>query len=290
MSYTEIRQFNINARDGNPLDTASVTSFQNLYFNIPGFISPDQNVLYTTISVLSFSCSVSWFLVNDYNDEFIIFYYDAFHVKKLIHGVYTANSFMSMVLELLKPMQFTMSFDIISGCFSLAISDGLATSYYPCSSYALFGAPKGKLVSESSSTITFPLPANLSGPSKITLVSDIQTKNFDTSLKSSFLCSVDVNVPFYETLLEENVAVQMLLPPDYFVDSFYIKLYDENGSPMDLRGVPYLLNVEIKYIRSTPLNANRGLRQILSELAAIIQDKSNAEEKDEEKEIEVELD
>jgi len=36
------------------------------------------------------------------------------------------------------------------------------------------------------------------------------------------------------------------------------------------------------------LNANRGLRQILSELAAIIQDKNAQEEKEEENQIDVE--
>ena len=98
-------------------------------------------------------------------------------------------------------------------------------------------------------------------------------------------------MPFYETVLEENVAVSMLMPPDYFVDSFYLKLHDENGFSIDMRGVPYFMNIEVKYTRSAPLNANRGLRQILSELAAIIQDKSNAEEeKEEDKEIDIQQD
>ena len=218
------------------------------------------------------------------------FFLNKINTFKLTHGVYNAQTFITMVLNILQPNEFTMSFDIISGCFTLIYGDGsLASSYYPCSSYALFGAPKNKGVfPEIASTIKFPLPANLAGPSKITITSDIQTKNYDTALKSSFLCSVDIDVPFYETVLEENVAVSMLMPPDYFVDSFYLKLHDENGFPIDMRGVPYFLNIEVKYTRSTPLNANRGLRQILSELAAIIQDKNAQEEKEEENQIDVE--
>ena len=294
MSYTEIRQFNINSRDGHPLDESSVTSFTNLYYNIPGFLCPDQNTLYTTISVLSFSCSVSWFLVTEYNDDLWLNFLSKINTFKLIHGVYNAQTFMAMVLKVLQPNEFTMSFDISSGCFTLTYDDGLlACDYFACSSYALFGAPKGKyVVPKVAAIIEFPLPANLAGPSKIVLTSDIQTKNYDTALKSSFFCSVDINAPFYETVLEENVAVSMLMPPDYFVDSFYLKLSDENGYPIDMRGVPYFLTIEVKYTRSAPLTANRGLRQILTELADIIQNKSEntEEEKDEENQIDVQQD
>jgi len=281
MSYTETRQFNINSRNGVPID-GNLTSYTNLYYNIPGFLSPDNDVLFTTLSILSFSCSSSWLLVNSYNNQLNLYHLGDTRKYILIDGCYNAITFIAMVAKVLPP-EFSMTFNINTGCFQMVYQESFLTfDFMPSSSYMLFGAPKDQILQcQYAGVLDFPLPANLSGPSRIVISSDIQTRNFDVSLNSSFFCSIDVNVPSYETVSEENVNVNMLMPSDYFLNGFSLSLSDENGIPLNLRGVPYFLTIEVKYTRTAPLKSN-GLRAILNELANIIQTNNLQEEKDDE--------
>lgn len=180
----------------------------------------DHKVLSANMSILSFTCPNSQYIINDTNNILVIYrlvfdqnFYstDIYYYVKLINGNYNANTFMTMLISALNtqvsPFVWTMSYDSNTFKYTLTSTTTFAINQFhisPSDNYtkiSMIGVVMGfdETYAQAAfspdgiqpASITFPYPVNFGGLNSI----NINLTNFKTrSLIYKSFVSVDVVV------------------------------------------------------------------------------------------------
>lgn len=231
----------------------SVMIFNNLLVT-----KKEQNVLYNQVSVIHCQIPISYYLINETNNLFIL----SSASYTLTNGNYNATSFKTMLLNLLGST-FSMSIDANTGKYTLSCTSsftilGTTTCYY------ILGLAKGINYTVSSS-LTFPYPCCFLGINRIKIKSSVfKTNNLDSNSKghSDLLCSIPVNDASFGMITYNNYSNFKNIIANEDITFIDITLTDESDNIINFNGIDIHITLQIDSIIEDYVN-DRNLNEIL---------------------------
>lgn len=179
--YQRIESFLVN------LDSRNATTYKNssylsdVIFDLKYPIRKPKDCLYITCCLQSFTCPISWYLINETNNLLVI-YLTAISVYyiNVPYGNYNTIKFQITLLNLL-PSGFSMSLNSINNKYTLTnYSTDDFQIYTNSTIYQIMGFSKNTLYNSYSKIMQMPFTCNFSGLNSFNiLVDNIKTSNLD---------------------------------------------------------------------------------------------------------------
>ena len=205
----------------------------------------EQNVLYNEVALINAQIPVSYYIINENNDKFVL----STATYTLTHGNYNASSFKTMFLGLLG-VSFTMSLDNSTGKFTLSKTGGF-TIMPTTTCYKLLGIQKN-ITYVSSGSLTFPYPCNFLGVNRLKIKSGVfKTNNLDSNSNnghSDLLCTIPVDVSMYSLIKYTNIVGFKNVIANEDINYIDITITDEDDNIINFNGIDVHLTLQINSI------------------------------------------
>lgn len=246
------------------------TKLSDVSFDIKYPIQMPKDCIYMTWVVNSFTCPVSWYLINDTNDTLSLFYNNTMYHLKFKHGNYTASSFMKQFL-LTVPIGFNISMDPQTNQFTITYN--MVFTIYPCTLLSILGGLNDSqhlilYSSNNNNSLTMPYPCNFAGLNSFNIkCNNIRTNNLDSFDKlstSSVIASVPVNasqngIIYYEKRNDFEFEVK-----ENIIESLDISLEDDLGNFINFNNQHWNLVIQVNYIIETYKDITTSFNDILN--------------------------
>ena len=223
----------------------------NLYFELSGLVSYEQNVLYNAVSVTHAEIPVSYYIINESNNTL----YLSTGIYTLNKGNYTANDFIAMIKSIL-PSGFNISLNKFDGKFTLSYTEMFQIlNYSTC--YTLMGFEKNQIyISDANNKILMPYPCNFLGINRILIRSNIfSTQNYDSNGRSTILCSIPVNEPPYSLIVYNNFSNFKSFIHNTDINYIDLQITDDSSNLLDFNNIEINLTLQIDtYYKEIPKN------------------------------------
>lgn len=257
------------------LDSRNATVYNNgskhsdVEFDVKYPIQIPSDCVYMTWVVNSFTCPVSWYLINDSNDTLTYVVNGNEYSVKFLHGNYNVKSFMTQFLSQM-PAGFTIRTDSILNKFVI----GYTTQFYIIATKSsiiriLGGDPtEGTYASSFSNAFMFPYVYNFAGLNSFNIkCNSIRTDNLDSQDQCStspIIASVPVNaganrVVYYEKRNDFEFEVK-----EAVVETLEIQIEDDVGNDIDFNNQHWNLVIQVNYIREIEKDLRTGFHDILN--------------------------
>jgi len=246
----------------------------------------DKDLAYAEIGVINAEIPVSFYTINEYNNNLYIEYTNGVKNEynvQLDYGNYTANTF---ITELLEKIASAISYvavlsddlEIIinktTGKLGFRIVDNTNISELNFLDESGTGLPS-KIFKIMGFTVDFicttslqftPFPLNLLGTNKLTIKSDnLATYNYDSRVAgfSNVLSTIEVDSVPYGIILYKNTSITYNILRVLDIDQFTIEIVDENNNFIDFNDREWTITLGLNLYRYTPINSNKTFRDLL---------------------------
>jgi hypothetical protein len=256
---TENKLITLNTRYATRINGTALSSVE---FPFKGVLTDDENIISSNICIMNAQLPVSWYIVNDSNNEF---QYDGNWIT-IPNGNYNGNSFIILLKSLMNALIPASVTDIIlsSSTGELTFTFGTSRSLIfpstrqassdPNFSNLIFGAIANTTYSGTS--ITLPYPLNLLGINRLAIRSSrllISSFNAFDMGKGINLATVPVDVPpwgliNYSNQTDLNKAVLEIK----YIDMIDIQIADENNVLVDFNNTNWTMTLVLEVIRNVP--------------------------------------
>ena len=184
------------------LDSRNATTYYNgtlnseITFEMRYPIIAPPDCLYMTWCTQSFTCPISWYLINSTNNFFSLTMNSTTYNISIPFGNYNSINFQTVFLNLL-PASFSMSLNSYTNIYTLTHTTYDFQINSTTTLYQILGLYKNQTYMSSSKKLTFPFTCNFSGLNNINIICEnIRTNNLDSYMElspSAIIASVPVN-------------------------------------------------------------------------------------------------
>jgi hypothetical protein len=251
------------------------TSLSSVQFPFKGVLTDDENMISANICIMNAQIPVSWYIVNNSNNEFR---YDG-NLVTIPNGNYNGNSFITILKSLMNAIipasvttivlssltgELTFTFATSRSLeFPTTLSSGSDSNF----SYLIFGAVAGSTLTGAS--ITLPFPLNLLGINRLAIRSSrllISSFNSFDMGKGINLATVPVDQPpwgliNYSNQTDLNKAVLEIK----YIDMIDIQIADENNVLVDFNNTNWTMTLVLEVIRNIPERFTSTFRDLTVE-------------------------
>jgi len=251
------------------------TSLSSVQFPFKGVLTDDENMISANICIMNAQIPVSWYIVNNSNNEFR---YDG-NLVTIPNGNYNGNSFITILKSLMNAIIPASVTTIVLSSLTGELTFTFATSrslQFPTTlssgsdsnfSYLIFGAVAGSTLTGAS--ITLPFPLNLLGINRLAIRSSrllISSFNSFDMGKGINLATVPVDQPpwgliNYSNQTDLNKAVLEIK----YIDMIDIQIADENNVLVDFNNTNWTMTLVLEVIRNIPERFTSTFRDLTVE-------------------------
>lgn len=238
----------------------------NVEFDVKYPIQIPKDCIYMTWVVNSFTCPVSWYLINDTNDLLRYMINDNVYSITLLHGNYNVKTFMTQFLSQM-PAGFTISLSSITNKFTIGYTQSFSL-LTGSTIMSILGGSDYTTYTTDSNSLLMPYPCNFAGLNSFNLkCNNIRTDNLDSHDKCStspIIASIPVNasqngVIYYEKRNDFEFEVKASC-----IDSLEICIVDDLGNYIDFNNQHWNLTLQVNYIREIEKDINDSFHSILN--------------------------
>ena len=214
-----------------------------MIFNLP-IMKREQNILYNEISVIHAQIPISYYLINDTNNLFVL----SSGSYSLTYGNYNATSFKSHLLNLLGST-FSLVLDSSTGKYTLSCTSSF-TILSTTTCYKILGLEKNKSYIVESS-LTCPYPCNFLGIQKIKIKSGtFKTNNKDSGNNGH--CDILTTIPVNDSQFGlinyiNHTNFKNIINNDDIIN-IDISITDEDDNLINFNGIEINLCLQINSI------------------------------------------
>lgn len=236
-------------------------------FDVKYPIQIPKDCIYMTWVVNSFTCPVSWYLINDTNDSLRYMINSNVYAVNFVHGNYNVKTFMTQFLSQM-PVGFTISLDSITNRFTIGYTQAFALLTDSTLMSVIGGSSTTTYQSLFSNALQMPYPCNFAGLNSFNIkCNNIRTDNLDSYDKCStspIIASVPINasqngVIYYEKRNDFEFEVKSSC-----IESLEISIEDDLGNNIDLNNQHWHLTLQVNYIREIEKDINSSFHSILN--------------------------
>lgn len=227
----------------------------NLYFNIPNLYKKNQSVLYSSIQVLSAQIPLSYYLINETNNKFILNGDEYFLTK----GNYNANNFINMFQNII-PLQ--LNIDLVDLKFTLSSINNFT---FKSNLGYVMGFENNVLYSSINNSFTCPYICDFIGIKRINIFSsELSNDNIDVSdvTNDDLLCSVPINSDREGIILYNNFSNIECFLNKSNVNIFDIKLFDDDKNFINFNGKLVYMTLLLNIYTNEKPNINYRLNEL----------------------------
>lgn len=255
------------------LDSRNATIYNNgskhsdLEFDVKYPIKTSTDCIYMTWVVNTFTCPVSWYLINDTNDTLRYLINGNSYSIQFLHGNYNVKSFMNQFLSQM-PLGFQIVLDSVTNKFTISYTQSFSFLSGSTLMPVLGGDSNNIYVSSFANALQMPYPCNFAGLNSFNIkCNNIRTDNLDSldqCSTSPIIASVPVNasangVIYYEKRNDFEFEVK-----ESVIDNLEIAIEDDKGNPIDFNGQHWNLVIQVNYIREIEKDLRTGFHDILN--------------------------
>ncbi len=207
------------------------------------------NVLETSLSLSQFTCPVSFYVVNENNNNLNILINSVLVNVVIPEGNYNINQLIDIIKNLLGN-DWTININLQNYKLSFTHSTYDFTILNTSTCWRLLGFNINTNYSSSGLTLNLPNVVNLLGTTQVKIwCPTVNMKNVDgkTGLSASILGSITVNDINGGMILYTNITGFNSKINENFFTQFQIDLKDEYDQYLNLHGCDYALVLEIEY-------------------------------------------
>jgi hypothetical protein len=198
------------------LDSRNASDYYNgsknswLDFEILDVIKRPADCLYMTMCVHSFTCPVSFYIINSTNNFLSITLNSITYPITVPAGNYNVNSFISTLTTLLASVTsttFIITMNDINNILTISNSTFNFTINSTSTIYQIMGFKQATSYTSTNKTLTLPFTVNFSGLNSFNIqIENIKTSNLDSydNCISNIIAVIPVNADANETLYYEK--------------------------------------------------------------------------------------
>lgn len=229
----------------------------DVYFQFIGLISEEPNNVYTEISVLNTQIPFSFYNINIYNNILKIQVGATTYTLTLTRGNYNANTLITEIQNKLISQgitDLTLTISSITGCLTFTKVTGNFTLLFSGSTiFKVLGFDTQTDYISIGGLLTAPYPLNLLGTLRLRIISnELQCLNYDSANKSAFnvLASIPIEAGNFGLILYDNNTLTKNILKNPIVDSFDIKIIDDDGNLINFNNQDWTITIAITIYKS----------------------------------------
>lgn len=218
-------------------------------YYINNIIDKSPVVLYTSVKLSHAELPYSFYIINEYNNQFII----NSQTIEVPFGNYNAIDLLNILNTLLSQNGITASFTFNTSNGKYSITSSSPFTIQSATIYGVIGLDKNTNYNGIFNgvtqlyQITFPYLVNTGGSKNIYVESNFITDNFQTlSNKNGILKSIPINVPPYGIIMYNNNENLETIVKNRDLPYLEISLLDDDGNLIDFNGLDWNICLEIK--------------------------------------------
>jgi len=254
------------------LDTRNATKYNNgnklsnLDFEIAYPIRIPTDCIYMSWVVYSFTCHVSWYVINNTNNILNVVVNGVTNSYFFEYGNYNVNTFLTLFKSTLPPT-FDITFNQINNKYTITNSSSEFILLANSTIYNIIGLDKSVTEYSSSRTFTMPYPVNFGGINSFNIkCNTIRTDNLDSyencSPSSIVACvpvySANNGVIFYEKKNDFEFTVK-----ETIIDKINISIEDDLRNELDFNNQPWNLCIQVNYAREINVDLKDDFHNVL---------------------------
>lgn len=281
--YTDTILINLNSNNA-ILNNSSFLS--DVQFNFTGLIKDDPEIIESRIQIQSAQIPFSFYNINVYNNilKYSINGLSTIYTITLTRGNYNANT---LITELQNKFianshtDITIAISSITGCLTITKTTGSLILLFTGSTVLkVLGFLTTQNYNSILGIINSPFPLNLLGTLKLRIASDtLQTNNLDSSVGGNFniLATIPIESSNFGVILFDNIANTQSLLDNKYLDSFDIKIIDDDNNLINFNNISWSLSLLIHKVKKRTNNTNTDFKSIITPLFTTLTniDKSN---------------
>lgn len=274
--YTDTILINLNSNNA-ILNNGSYLS--DIQFNFTGLIKDDPEIIESRIQIQNAQIPFSFYNINVYNNilKYSVDGLPTIYTITLIRGNYNSNS---LITELQNEFianshtDITIAISSITGCLTITkITGSLTLLYIDSTVLKVLGFLVSQDYTSTLGILNAPFPLNLLGTLKLRIASDtLQTNNLDSSVGGSFniLATIPIESSNFGIILFDNIANTQSLLDNKFLDSFDIKILDDDNNLINFNNVGWSISLLIHKVKKRTNNTNTDFKSIITPLFNLI--------------------
>ena len=252
----------------NASDKSNGSLHSDVTFNIECPLIAPNDCLYITWAVSSFTCPVSFYLINSTNNMIAIqfpniVFPQLFYIPV---GNYNVTSFAAALQSVL--LGFTLTFNSCTNVYSLTYTDNFQI-VAGSTLLRIMGFAKNTTYSSTNNTIVMPYSVNFSGLHNINIhCSSVRTKNLDSADKlstSDLICAVNVNASSNGQIYFEKRNDFEFDVKERVINYLDFDLVDDEGNYIDFNNQHWHMCIQVNYIREIQKDSNSSFMDIIHE-------------------------
>jgi hypothetical protein len=270
--YTDTILINLNSNNAT-LNNGSFLS--DVQFNFIGLIKDDPDIIESRIQIQNAQIPFSFYNINVYNNvlKYSINGIPTIYTITLTRGNYNANT---LITELQNEFitnshtDITIAISSITGCLTITKTTGSLTLLYVDSTVLrVLGFLTTQDYTSTLGVLNAPFPLNLLGTLKLRIASDtLQTNNLDSSVGGSFniLATIPIESSNFGIILFDNIANTQSLLDNKYLDSFDIKIIDDDNNLINFNNISWSLSLLIHKVKKRTNSTNTDFKSIITPL------------------------
>jgi hypothetical protein len=237
-------------------------------FNIASPLIAPNDTLYITWCVSSFTCPVSFYLVNSTNNTIVLqVSTGGIFTYTLPIGNYNVNNFMTALLSII-PSGFAMTFNSINNIYTLT-NTLYNFQLISTTMHRVIGLAKNTSYTSTSNSLTMPYPVNFSGLSNFNIhCQSIRTKNLDSNeglSMSDIICSVNVNASSNGVIYFEKKNDFEFDVKERIINYLDFDFLDDDGNYLDFNNAHWHMVIQVNYIKEYIKDTSQTFMDIISD-------------------------
>ena len=253
------------------LDSQNATTYYNdsslsdIHFALRDPIIVPTNCLLMSWTVYSFTCPISFYLINSSNNLLSITVGGITNIYSIPYGNYNVNSFTTTLLNIL-PAGYTLTMNSIDNKFTLGYTSDF-TINSTSTIYKVMGFSANTSYSSTSKSLTFPFTCNFAGITSFNIYCEnIKTKNldsFDGCSASSIIANIPINggsngMIYYEKRNDYNFEVK-----EKTINELEISIMDSQENYINFNNQNWSLVIQVNMMLDMKKQYNETFQTIL---------------------------
>lgn len=265
----DTRMINLYSQSATTLNNGSLKS--DVLFNFKNILTEEANIIYTTIGVVTAQIPVSYYTINEYNQELVT----DLGTITITSGNYNASSLITELTAQFTALSAVMVITInkITGKLTFTRTGTTTFSFSGSTAFDVLGFDTATNYTSVANVINAPFPLNLLGIQQLRINSSAfasYNSNSTTLGESNLVGVVQSTAPPFGMILYNNQNSYSILK-NKRISQIDIQILDENGNLVDFNNIDWTLTFQMTIFRRVPLpnNSQGYLRPILQSLTTI---------------------
>lgn len=265
-SYIRKESFYLVLDTKNASEKSNGSLHSDVTFNVDCPLIAPNDCLYITWAVSSFTCPVSWYLINSTNNMISIKFPNIVFPQKfhLPHGNYNVNTFKTALETIL--IGFTLTFNASTNVYSLSYTEDFQIMA-GSTMIRIIGLAKNTTYSSTNNILVMPHPVNFSGIPNINIhCSSIRTKNlnsYDRLSTSDIICAVNVNAASNGQIYFEKKQDFEFDVKERVINYLDFDILDDEENYIDFNNQHWHMTIQVNYIREIQKNSDNTFMDII---------------------------